>query len=118
MLNLNSTRISLVKLIDDWKKAWRLWSVQLNIITIIILTILNDLPSHIIASWSLLPEELKSQIDKEVIAYVTMGLVVINILSRLVSQTNATIDKEIHDLKEKEDAEHKQEELKDKKKSK
>lgn len=118
MLNLNSTRISLVKLIDDWKKAWRLWSVQLNIITIIILTILNDLPSHIIASWSLLPEELKSQIDKEVIAYVTMGLVVINILSRLVSQTKATIDKEIHDLKEKEDAEHKQEELKDKKKSK
>lgn len=107
-----------MKLIDDWKKAWRLWSVQLNIITIIILTILNDLPSHIIASWSLLPEELKSQIDKEVIAYVTMGLVVINILSRLVSQTKATIDKEIHDLKEKEDAEHKQEELKDKKKSK
>ena len=89
-----------MKLIDDWKKAWRLWSVQLNIITIIILAILNDLPSHIIASWSLLPEEIKSQIDKEVIAYVTMGLVILNILSRLVSQTKATIDKEIQEYKE------------------
>ena len=89
-----------MKLIDDWKKAWRLWSVQLNIITIIILAILNDLPSHIIASWSLLPEEIKSQIDKEVIAYVSMGLVILNILSRLVSQTKATIDKEIQEYKE------------------
>ena len=87
MLEQNSTRISIVKLIDDWKKAWRLWSVQLNVITIIILAILNDLPSHIIASWSLLPEEIKSQIDKEVIAYISMGLVILNILSRLVSQT-------------------------------
>ena len=104
-----------MKLIDDWKKAWRLWSVQLNVITIIILAILNDLPSHIIASWSLLPEEIKSQIDKEVIAYISMGLVLLNIISRLVSQTKATIDKEIKEYKDKEEAEHQQEELKDKK---
>lgn len=87
-----------MKLIDDWKKAWRLWSVQLNIITIVILTILNDLPSHIIASWSLLPEELKSQIDKDVIAYVSIGLVVLNILSRLVSQTRENVKHELEEL--------------------
>jgi hypothetical protein len=83
--------------------------VQLNIITIIILTILNDLPSHIIASWSLLPEEFKSQIDQEVIAYVSIGLVVLNVLSRLVSQTR---DEVIKELKELEEAEQKKEENK------
>lgn len=89
-----------MKLIDDWKKAWKLWSVQVNIITIIILTILNDLPSHIIASWSLLPEEFKSQIDKEVIAYVSIGLVILNVLARLVSQTRDEVLKELKELEE------------------
>ena len=87
-----------MKLIDNWDKAWRLWSVQLNIITIVILTILNDLPSHIIAGWSLLPEDLKAQIDKDVIAYVSIGLVVLNILSRLVSQTRETVKHELEEL--------------------
>lgn len=87
-----------MKLIDNWDKAWRLWSVQLNIITIVILTILNDLPNHIIAGWSLLPEDLKAQIDQDVIAYVSIGLVVLNILSRLVSQARETVKHELEEL--------------------
>lgn len=91
-----------MKLIDDWKNAWKLWSVQLNIFTIIILAILNDLPSHIIASWSLLPEEFKSQIDQEIIAYVSIVLVILNVLSRLISQTRDTVKKELEEQKQQE----------------
>lgn len=98
-----------MKLIDDWDKSLRLWSVQLNILSIIVLAILNDLPSHLIAGWSMLPEEFKAEIDKSVIAYVSIGLVVLNILSRLISQTKPTIEKEIQELKDKEKDETKKE---------
>ena len=97
-----------MKLIDDWKKSWKLWSVQLNIISIIIITILTDLPSHIIASWALLPEEFKSQLDKDVIAGISIGLIVLNILARLVSQTR---DHVIEELKEEEAKEKKDKEV-------
>ena len=87
-----------MKLIDNWKKSWKLWSVQLNILSIIIITILTDLPSHIIPSWALLPEEFKSQLDKDIVAGISIGLIILNILARLVSQTRERV---LEELKEK-----------------
>lgn len=94
-----------MKLIDDWKKSWKLWSVQLNILSIIIITVLTDLPSHIIASWALLPEEFKSQLDKDIVAGISIGLIILNILARLVSQTRKHVLEELKEDEEKKDKE-------------
>lgn len=97
-----------MKLIDNWKKSWKLWSIQLNILSIIIITILTDLPSHIIASWALLPEEFKSQLDKDVVAGISIGLIILNILARLVSQTREHV---LEELKEDEEKKEKDKEV-------
>ena len=94
-----------MKLIDNWKKSWKLWSIQLNILSIIIITILTDLPSHIIASWALLPEEFKSQLDKDIVAGISIGLIILNILARLVSQTRERVLEELKEDEEKKDEE-------------
>ena len=94
-----------MKLIDNWKKSWKLWSIQLNILSIIIITILTDLPSHIISSWALLPEEFKSQLDKDIVAGISIGLIILNILARLVSQTREHVLEELKEDEEKKDEE-------------
>ena len=94
-----------MKLIDNWKKSWKLWSIQLNILSIIIITILTDLPSHIISSWALLSEEFKSQLDKDIVAGISIGLIILNILARLVSQTREHVLEELKEDEEKKDEE-------------
>jgi hypothetical protein len=64
-----------VKLIANWKKAYRMLSVQAM-----------ALATAIQGTWVMFPEDLRAGIPPNVVYMITMGLLVFGILGRLVDQ--------------------------------
>jgi hypothetical protein len=73
------------RLIDDWHKCWRLWSVQLSAAALALapLAVVGDAAPVII---SVLPEDLAALIDPAVLRLAPFILVVASMLLRLVKQ--------------------------------
>jgi hypothetical protein len=65
-----------MRLIDDWKKAPRLLSVQAMLIA-----------GAIQGAWPLIPDDLKSALPTNLVHWVSVALLAAGILGRLVSQT-------------------------------
>lgn len=96
-----------MKLIDEWKESWKYLSIQINTLGIFILALLAEMPSHLLGTWSLLPQEIKDVLDKEHLVYLGIIFMVLSILGRIVSQSNTSkrkkrIQKQL-EQKEKED---------------
>lgn len=64
-----------MKLIDNWRKAYRMISVQAM-----------ALATAIQGTWVLVPEDMKTSIPPTVVQWTTMGLLVFGIFGRLVDQ--------------------------------
>tara|TARA_R110000868_G_scaffold215878_1_gene466023 strand:- start:1332 stop:1538 length:207 start_codon:yes stop_codon:yes gene_type:complete len=64
-----------MKLIANWKKAYRMLSVQAMAVA-----------GAIQGTWVLLPEDLKTTIPPNIVYWVTMGLLAFGIVGRLVDQ--------------------------------
>jgi hypothetical protein len=64
-----------MKLIANWKKAYRMVSVQAMAVA-----------TAIQGTWVLFPEELRAVIPPNIVYMITMGLLVFGILGRLVDQ--------------------------------
>lgn len=75
-----------MKLVENWKESWKFLSNISNLLGIVLLAVLADLPSHLAASWSILPDEFKTAIPQEFIVYVAIGWFIVNIISRLILQ--------------------------------
>jgi len=75
-----------MKLIKDWKQSWRFLSVQFNILGVVILSILMELPNHMLTTWALLPQEFKDMLDKDNLLYMGMGFMILSVIGRLISQ--------------------------------
>jgi hypothetical protein len=65
-----------MKLIDDWKAAWRLLSVQANTIGI-----------AVSGTYMTLYDQLKNTLPPKVMAAITGGVFLLGIIGRMVSQT-------------------------------
>ena len=64
-----------MKLIDNWRKAYRMLSVQAMAAA-----------TAIQGTWVLIPEDMKSIIAPGIVQWITMGLLVFGIFGRLVDQ--------------------------------
>lgn len=64
-----------MKLIDNWKKAYRMISVQAMVIA-----------TAIQGTWVLVPEDLKTSIPPTIVQWITMGLLAFGIIGRLIDQ--------------------------------
>ena len=64
-----------MKLIDNWRKAYRMVSVQAMAAA-----------TAIQGTWVLIPEDMKSTIAPGIVQWITMGLLVFGIFGRLVDQ--------------------------------
>jgi hypothetical protein len=64
-----------MKLIDNWRKAYRMISVQAMVIA-----------TAIQGTWVLVPEDLKTSIPPTVVQWITMGLLAFGIFGRLIDQ--------------------------------
>lgn len=75
-----------MKLVHNWKEGYKFFTNIISFIGIILMTLLTDLPSHIVASWSLIPDEIKSTLPPEVVAGIAIVIFILNIISRLIKQ--------------------------------
>lgn len=76
-----------MKLVDNWKDWWKMWTIRINIIFGIILTILSQFPEVFMHLWVLVPEQIKESIlTTEGVTTAFIIALVVSSLARLVKQ--------------------------------
>lgn len=68
-----------MKLIPQWRRAWRMFSVQAM-----------TLAGAVQAAWALMPEDLKAQLPAGLVPVVSIVLLVAGIAGRMVQQPKVT----------------------------
>ena len=63
------------RLVPNWRKAWRMLSVQAMAVA-----------GAIQAAWAVLPDDMKSTIPPTLVQWLTLGLLALGIAGRLVDQ--------------------------------
>ncbi len=64
-----------MKLIDDWKAAWRMWSVQSMAVA-----------TAIQGAWGAAPDDMRASLPHEWVQGITIALLVFGIVGRLIEQ--------------------------------
>lgn len=75
-----------LKLIDDWKGAWRFWSVQLAAIGSALQALLAWWPDAALAMWNSMPAELKAMLPQSALMTVPLLFFGAAIVARVVKQ--------------------------------
>lgn len=75
-----------MKLIDDWQKFWRMWSIRFTALGSLLLAYIAAVPDAIFTAWAALPEEFKGFIPPNYLMYISLGLFVIGMISRVIKQ--------------------------------
>jgi cytosine/uracil/thiamine/allantoin permease len=70
-----------MKLIPNWKKAWRMFSVQAQALAI-----------SILATWASIPEDWKPLFDQKLVFGLAMACLVFGIVGRVVAQPTTQAD--------------------------
>jgi hypothetical protein len=68
-----------VKLIDNWKQAWRMFSVQAMAAALMLQAV-----------WPEIPPEIKAELPANLVHWVTVGTVLLGIVLRVVRQPAVT----------------------------
>lgn len=63
------------RLVHDWKRAWRWFSVQAMIVS-----------TAILSTWAVLPADLKAKLPDELGLYAAIATLVLGVAGRLVDQ--------------------------------
>lgn len=64
-----------VQLVEDWRKAWRWFSVNAMV-----------LAAAIQGAWLQIPDDMKASIPPALVSYSTIALLVLGVLGRLLKQ--------------------------------
>lgn len=67
----------MIRLIPDWKRAWRFFSVQAF-----------ALAGAIPTAWLAVPEDMKATIPVDYVMYATIATVVLGVVGRITDQPN------------------------------
>lgn len=66
-----------MRLIKDWKSAWRWYSIHAML-----------WPAAVVGAWTFLPESLQDQIPHRVMAWLGVSVLLSGIVGRLIDQDN------------------------------
>jgi len=69
-----------MKLIPNWRQAWRMFSVQAQ-----------GLALSILGAWQVMPEDLKAHLPGGLVYWLAMGLMVLGIAGRLIDQPKTRV---------------------------
>jgi len=75
-----------MQLIENWRLAWRFWSVRLQAIGAALLTLSLAAPDYAIQAISLLPLDIRAGIAPEIIQYIALAAVIAGIAARYIKQ--------------------------------
>lgn len=74
-----------MKLIEDWKQAWKLKSVQLGALSAFFYALIL-LSEQFLSVWAVIPQELKNKIPENMAEWIGMFVGVAMVLARLKKQ--------------------------------
>ncbi|UXO93946.1 hypothetical protein Pan3_24 [Pseudanabaena phage Pan3] len=74
------------RLIPDWRKAWRLWSVRLNALGLAILGWVTIDPVGVLYVWNLMPPQVRAMLPENFLTFAGLALFALSMLARIVRQ--------------------------------
>lgn len=75
-----------MKLVENWRQWYKMFTNILSMIGIILMALLSDLPSHLLAGWSLLPPEFKASLPPDTTAIIAIVIFILIVVARLIKQ--------------------------------
>lgn len=75
-----------MKLIDEWRHWWKLWSVRLSAIALVLQSLLLALPDAAVQAWTALPADLKAMLPPQLVSWLPVALIAAGIVARLIRQ--------------------------------
>jgi hypothetical protein len=75
-----------MRLVPDWRLAWRFWSVRLNALGTFVLGLFLIWPESLLAMWSLVPPEAREVLPPRIVLFVPLALFVAATVARVVKQ--------------------------------
>lgn len=75
-----------MKLIEEWRQSWRLWSVRLSALGAILTGLALAAPDFLQSLWNGLPTDLRALLPVSVTHAVPTALFILTIVARIVSQ--------------------------------
>lgn len=75
-----------MKLIDDWRDAWRLWSVRLVAVGALLQALAMASPDTLLVAWNALPSDLRIVLPEGAEGYISLGLYLAAIVARVLKQ--------------------------------
>lgn len=83
-----------MKLIPDWRKSWKFWSIRLGVIGTVLTSIFLAAPDAALYAWALLPEDVKAHIHPAVIKFMGTGILALSFIARVVQQPKIKVTNE------------------------
>ena len=80
------TAMKNLKLIEQWRLFWRMWSIRFTALGTILLGWITASPDIILNAWLSLPDEIKSYLPQEYLMYITIALFILGMVSRIIKQ--------------------------------
>lgn len=75
-----------MKVIPDWKKSWRFWSVQLSVVGTALTSILVAFPDAAVQAWAVVPADLRNMIPPAYLPLIGVGVFAMSIVARILKQ--------------------------------
>lgn len=75
-----------MKLIDNWKEAWKFWSVQLGVLGTVVTSVLLASPDAAMVAWNTFPEEFKQFIPPHWMPFIGVGIFACSMGARVIAQ--------------------------------
>jgi hypothetical protein len=75
-----------LKLIPDWPKFYKLWSVRLTFAGSIITSVLIAFPEAAISVWLTLPSDIRDALPPQFVPFLGVAIVLSSIFARVVQQ--------------------------------
>jgi hypothetical protein len=74
------------KLVDDWRRAWRWWSVRLNVLGTTLLAWFLAAPDVAREIWAALPAELKAELPPRIAYLIPLIILFAANVARILKQ--------------------------------
>ena len=78
--------IKKLELIEDWKKAYKLWCTWINVIGATIMGWFLMWPDSVMQIWAAMPDEAKAFLPQNIVPLIAMILFVGSTIARIVKQ--------------------------------
>lgn len=77
-----------MRLIDNARHWWRLWSVRLNAAGLAILAWVQFDPVSVLGVWNMMPADVRAALPEGSVRAIGMVLIALGLIARMVKQAN------------------------------